>query len=71
MNDYSNDDERMYVWCDGDECQETLELYGEYMECINEIKEEGWHITKNELDESYEHYCPACWHRRQAKGVFE
>lgn len=71
MNDFSNEDECMYVWCDGDECQETLILYGEYMDCIGEIKDEGWQIAKNELDDSWEHYCPTCRHKRTARGVFE
>lgn len=69
-NEYDNDNLTMYVYCDGRDCPEHLELNGEYLECIQEVKDEEWHITKNEDTEEWEHWCPRCWGARGARGVF-
>jgi len=69
MIDYDNDAQDMIVYCDGDDCDETLEFSGEFLECISELKASGWHAFKECGD--WEHYCPVCWANRGARGVFD
>lgn len=74
MIDYANYDHSMTMSCDGSDCIETIELRGDFRECINEAKENGWrvvHADNGSIDEEWEHYCPRCWANRGAKGVFK
>ena len=69
MIDYNNDGSTMIMHCDGYDCDKSLEMYGDFVECIQEAKDNSWKIVKE--DEEYEHYCPCCWANRGAEGVFE
>ena len=69
MLDYNNFDEEMLITCDGDDCAEVLEFNGTFTECIEQMKEEGWHSFKDVGE--WEHYCPTCWAVWGAQGVFD
>jgi hypothetical protein len=68
MIDYDNDDRTMVMECDV--CEQALEMYGEFVECIQEAKDNNWKIFKSD-DDQWEHYCPRCWANHRAEGVFE
>jgi Fe2+ or Zn2+ uptake regulation protein len=53
---YHNKDNYMEVECDG--CNETIEFEGDFEDCIEQIKEEGWWI-RNEKG-NWTHYCEDC-----------
>jgi hypothetical protein len=69
MIDYNNDESSMVMDCDGYDCDESLEMYGDFVECIQEAKDNGWKVMK--IDEEWEHFCPRCYANRDAQGVFE
>lgn len=70
MIDYFNDTEEMLMTCDGDDCSEFVELLGSWNECISEAKGEGWGVVKDDLENTYQHFCPRCWANRKAGGIF-
>lgn len=69
MNIYDNNSYTMQVYCDGYMCNDFLELVGEYIECIEELKENEWKITKEE--DEWQHYCPKCAARERSRDVFD
>lgn len=42
-----------------DHCSESDEFYGDFMEVIEEIKDKGWKVSKDEKGE-WDHSCPDC-----------
>lgn len=68
MIDFNNQDEIMWMECDGTKCGEYLELFGSWNDCIQEAKDEGWRIFNNAGD--WEHYCPHCWNINRAQTAF-
>lgn len=70
MIDYSSDESTMIMYCDGYDCDKSLEMYGDFVECIQETKDNQWRIMRDDND-CYLHYCPRCWANRGAEGVFE
>lgn len=70
MIDYSNDESTMVMECDGYDCDKDLEMYGDFVECIQEAKDNGWKIFKDGFDE-WTHLCPRCAANRGAEGIFE
>lgn len=71
MIDYYNDEYTMVMSCDGYDCDKDLELSGEFVECIQEAKDEGWRIFKDDYDDTWNHLCSRCWANKGAIGVFE
>jgi len=69
MIDYNNDESTMIMECDGYDCDKDLEMDGDFVECIQEAKDNGWRLFKTE-DEEWEHYCPRCWAQRGAETAF-
>lgn len=54
--EYDNDSEFMEVECN--ECNETGEFDGSFIDCIDDMKLEGWDIKQ--VDGEWEHICPDC-----------
>lgn len=59
MNQYDRDDRNMMMFCDSENCTEESLFYGTYQECINEAKDEGWKISRDEHNR-WIHTCPLC-----------
>jgi len=55
--EYDNNAESMDMWCDT--CDESGTISGEFMDCINSFKDDGWRIY-NEGNADYTHTCPDC-----------
>ena len=55
MTDYNNEFKTMTACCD--ECYTEDEFIGDFCECINGMKNEGWKIFK---DGDWRHKCPEC-----------
>lgn len=69
MNEYFNHEHEMQMWCD--KCDDESIFVGEYSECINEAKTEGWRIYKD-ADELWCHICPMCVYKENnATEVFK
>lgn len=58
--DYDNQDERMDATCN--ECANGNTFYGTFQECISEMKEDGWKISKDDASGDWFHYCKDCKH---------
>lgn len=56
MLEYDNRSETAVVTCDG--CPYTEDFEGTFQEVIDEMKDQGWKITKTE--DTWEHYCEDC-----------
>lgn len=58
MIDFDKDFEEMEATCDGEGCNFADTYFGDFQECIESMKEDGWLISY--IDDEYYHYCPAC-----------
>jgi hypothetical protein len=52
--DYDNEAEDMIVECD--ECGEETTVAGEFIDCIKQLKRDGWRITKDDKGD-WIHFC--------------
>jgi hypothetical protein len=67
--DYDSYSHEMLMACDGHMCSQELELTGDWQECINEAKDNGWKIRPEE-DGEWKHWCPKCWANKGAETAF-
>lgn len=65
MIEYDDDSSTMDIYCDGrdgEKCpeDELATYYGTWQECIDQAKEDGWVVFKDEDTQEWVHRCPAC-----------
>lgn len=56
MLEYDNDFHIMDITCDHCEAEDSTE--GQFMDCVDYFKDEGWRFYKDAKD--YAHKCPTC-----------
>ena len=65
MIEFYDRDKLMDMTCDT--CKSTGEFEGDFMECIDQFKDDNW--TVKEVDGEWEHQCPDCINKVMEKKL--
>lgn len=55
---YDNRNEAMTVTCD--DCGKEDVFYGSFQNCVDDMKEEEWKISRDDASGDWFHYCEDC-----------